>query len=187
MEKNEIEKAVQTIKTGGILLYPTDTLFGIGVDATKKNDIEKIYRIKKRERTKPLSVIMANISMIKKYCIINTNEQRILEKYLPGPYTFILKLKKKLPASRNKTIGIRIPKQSKIVKICKLVNVPITTTSANRSGEKNPTKLKEIDKRIIKNVDFIIDGKLKYKKPSTIVDLISNRILRLGAGKYKIN
>ena len=132
-----------------------------------------------------MSVIMASISMIKKYCYVNREQECVLRKYLPGPYTFILKLKKELPVTKNKTIGIRIPDYAPIVKICKLANVPIITTSANISGKKAAHKIKDINKTLLRTCDFVVDGgATKYKKPSTVVDLTENKLLRKGAGVW---
>ncbi|MEK6981855.1 MAG: L-threonylcarbamoyladenylate synthase [Candidatus Micrarchaeota archaeon] len=177
-------KALYVLMHSGILLYPTDTIFGIGGDATDKKVVSKIYKIKKREKAKSLSVIMADLKMIKKYCLVSASQESILKKYLPGPFTFLLKLKKKLPASSNRKIGVRIPSSKSIVEFCKLLKKPIITTSANLSGKASATKLADVDKSIIEKVDLIIKGKVRHKQASTIVDLVENKVIRAGAGKF---
>jgi L-threonylcarbamoyladenylate synthase len=176
---------MEIIRKGGILVYPTDTLYGIGGDATRKNVVEKVYKIKKRDRGKPLSVIMASIAMIRKYCYLSRTQERILRKYLPGPYTFVLRLRKKLPVTKTKKIGVRIPDYGPIVRLCHRAGVPIITTSANVSGKKNARKASEVDRSVRKSADLLLDGgKTKYGKGSTVVDLMEYKILRKGAGKF---
>lgn len=183
--KKSVAKVLSVLKNSGVILYPTDTIFGLGGDATDKKVTAKIYKIKKRDKIKSLSVIMADLKMIKKYCFVNKEQEKILKKYLPGPFTFLLKIKKKLPASSNKKIGVRIPKYKPILNICKLLNRPIITTSANLSGKIAATKLTGVDKAIFEKVDLVIKGKTKYKEASTVVDLVENKIVRVGAGKFR--
>lgn len=182
-----INNAISVIRKGGIILYPTDTLYGIGGDARSKSVVEKICSIKARDKDKPLSIIAPDITIIKKYCIVTRQQEKIMKKYLPGPYTFILKLKKKLPVTNTGKIGVRIPSYPPIVRICKLAKVPIITTSANISGKKDPRKLSEVNPKVQQMVDLIIDGgETKYKKGSTVVDLVSRKVLRKGAGKISL-
>lgn len=182
----QIRQAVSVIKHGGILVYPTDTLYGLGGDATRKSVVAKIYQIKKRDRGKPLSVIVANLAMIKKYCHVDREQERILRPYLPGPYTFLLRLRKKLPVTKTKKIGVRIPDYAPIVRLCRLAGVPIITTSANISGKKDARRLSEVRPTIRRLVDLVLDGgKTKYGRGSTVVDLVDNKIVRKGAGRFE--
>ena len=184
-----IAKAISVIRHDGIFVYPTDTLYGLGGDATKKIVVEKIYALKTRDKDKPLSIILPSIAAIKKYCLVNSAQEKILKKYLPGPYTFILRLRKNmvLPATNNGKIGVRIPDYQPIVRLCKMIDVPIITTSANISGNGDARRISEVDKKILNAVDFIINaGETKYAEGSTVVDLIDKKILRKGAGKFNI-
>ena len=180
-----INQAVSVIRHGGILIYPTDTLYGIGGDATNQNVVEKIYRVKERDSNKSLSIILPSIAAIKKYCEVSRQQEKILKKYLPGPYTFILKLRKNLPVTTNGKVGVRIPDYPSLLRICRLVDTPLITTSANLSGESDAQKLGEVNTTLLHKVDFAIDGgKTKYSMGSTVVDMVDNRVLRKGAGKY---
>ncbi|MDO8553655.1 MAG: L-threonylcarbamoyladenylate synthase [Candidatus Micrarchaeota archaeon] len=183
-----IEKTKKVILESGIIVYPTDTLYGIGGNALNAKVVERIYQIKRREERKPLSVIMANFDMIREYCEINKTQELILQTYLPGPFTFIVKVKGDFPAvSTDGTIGIRMPNY-KFTKLLSLkCNVPIISTSANISGEKSPTEISELDREMLSSVDLIIDdGKTKYAEGSTIVNLVSNKIIRQGAGRINL-
>lgn len=177
-----LNEAVKIIKNDGILIYPTDTVYGIGGNGLKKEVVEKINKIKNR-RKKPYSVLVGNLDMIIKYFKIEN--YRYLLQYLPGPYTFLLEPKIKMPVSDN-LVGLRVPDHYFIRKVSIETGVPIITTSANKSGNKPPLTINEIEKSILKDVDLVIDGGIsKYKGPSTVVDLVNKRIVRKGVGEFK--
>jgi L-threonylcarbamoyladenylate synthase len=163
----------QEILSEKIFIYPTDTIYGIGCDATNKKAVEKIRKIKQRDK-KPFSIIAPSFEWIEQNCIINVD----LKKYLPGPYTIILK--KKNPEflshiSNTDSLGIRVPNHDLTKKIQKS-GVPFITTSVNLSGEEPITKISEIPKQIIDKVDFIIDKGELSGRPSTLV--ISGREIK---------
>ncbi len=176
------------IRSGKIMIYPTDTLYGIGGNALDANVVERIYSIKERETGKPLSVIMGNLDMIKEYCELTKEQEIILLNFLPGPYTFILKLKKgkKLAAiGKSETVGVRVPEHQFARRLSVELNVPIITTSANISGKKDTFTVKQIDKSVLNRVDVIVDtGETMHKQGSTVVNLINMKLLRKGAGEW---
>jgi L-threonylcarbamoyladenylate synthase len=155
------------IKSGKIFIYPTDTVYGLGCDAGNSKAVAKIKEIKDRDSDKPLSVIAPSIDWIKENCVVDYD----LEKYLPGPYTLILKKKDPsflLDVASGDTIGVRIPK-SEFCDIVREVGRPFVTTSVNLSGEDPAVSIEDIDLEIIERVDEIIDeGKLDGK-PSTLI------------------
>jgi len=161
------EEIIQKIKQGKIFIYPTDTIYGLGCDATNKKAVGKIKKIKQRDKNKPLSIIAPSKKWIKDNLIVDTN----LAKYLPGPYTIILK--KKNPkffshVAKGDSLGIRIPK-NKLTKIIQKAEVPFITTSVNLSGEPFAKSVEEIPKKILERVDIIIKGKTLTGKPSTLI------------------
>ena len=173
-EKEEID---EMIKQGAVFIYPTDTIYGIGCDATNSKSVRKIRELKKREE-KPFSVIAPSKKWIIENCDVTSQEW--LAK-LPGPYTLIMKLKNKKcvcsEVNNNanmtdtlRTLGIRMPKHW-VLTVVKDLGIPIVTTSVNRSGEKNMTSLDDIDLDIADGVDFILYDGDKNGSPSTIVDL----------------
>ncbi|MEM4360700.1 MAG: L-threonylcarbamoyladenylate synthase [Candidatus Anstonellaceae archaeon] len=183
--KEAIKEASKILKKGGIIIYPTDTLYGLGGDGTNSKTIKKIMKIKRRKKD-AFSVIVAK-SKIKKYCKIEKQYYKKLDKLLPGPYTFLLEAKKKIAATKNKTIGIRVPKNKFCLRLAEKFGKPIISTSANISGKSPKFRVEDIEKEIKDKVDLIIDGgPTKYKIGSTIVDLINKKIIRVGAGYKKI-
>ena len=195
-----IKQVAAVIKNGGTIIYPTDTVYGIGANALDKKAVEKVFKIKQRQKNKPLSVIVKDIKMAKKFARINFATEKILNKILPGPITVILK------GSRNplfsadlgvedpsysvigkfNSIGIRIPDCEITKLLSSELKIPFTATSANISGEQASGKIQEIIKQF-KNrknkPDLILDaGDLPKSKPSTIVDLTGSKpkILRSG-------
>lgn len=171
----KFKELIKAILKGKIFIYPTDTVYGLGCNAEDKKAVEKIKEIKARDKDKPLSIIAPSINWIKENCIIDIN----LEKYLPGPYTIILK--KKNPdflkwVSLTDSLGIRIPANDFCKKIQK-AGVPFITTSVNQSGEKPATKISDINKEILDKVDIFIESKEKLSgKPSNLV--INGKIMK---------
>ena len=156
------------ILAGKVFIYPTDTVYGIGCDATNKNSVEKIREIKRRD-AKPFSVIAPSVEWIKENCIIPESIE--IGKYLPGPYTLILK--KKNPdflkeTSPSETLGVRIPANGFTAEIQKS-GAPFVTTSVNFSGEKPANKIEEIPEEILRQVDFTFNSGPLSGKPSTLV------------------
>lgn len=162
-EKNaKIEKLIK-----GIFVYPTDTIYGIGCNAENEKLVEKIRKIKKRDK-KPFSIIAPNKEFILKNF---ETTKKLIDKYLPGPYTLILK--KKNPAflksvSENEFVGVRIPDHPFTRKLQKSEK-PIVTTSMNLSGEPPIKSISEIKNEIKDKIDFIIDAGKIDGKPSTII------------------
>ncbi len=172
--KNEKDNCLFDLKkeilSGKIFIYPTDTIYGLGCDATNKKAVEKIKSIKSRDKDKPLSVIAPSIEWIEQNLIIEPNLN--FDKYFPGPYTIILKKKNPLFLSwisPNETIGIRIPNHELTRKIQES-GVPFVTTSVNLSGEPFAKDLKEIEENIINLIDFIIESRTPLSgKPSHLI------------------
>jgi len=183
-EKDKIKTAISVLKRGGTVVYPTDTVYGIGANIFDANAVQKVYQVKKRSSLKPISACVSKIEDIHKIAYIDENTEKMIEKILPGPFTVILKKKKSVPSiltSGGKKIGVRIPDS----KVCmELSNAfPITTTSANISGKKIPESLDGILKQLDGSVDLILDaGVCKHGIHSTVIDMTdSPRIVRKGA------
>lgn len=172
LEKSE--EIINAIKEGKIFIYPTDTIYGLGCNALIKQCVDKIYEIKKRPKTKPLSIIAPNIEWILKHFEVS---RPVLRLYLPGPYTLLLKKKEKEYLeylSNSDKIGIRVPEHPFTLLIEK-ANVPFITTSANISGKRYPTSLKEVEKELLEKADYVIEGECFHKKPSTLIDIEHNK------------
>jgi L-threonylcarbamoyladenylate synthase len=167
-----IQKARQIIKNGGLIIYPTDTLYGLGADIFNQKAVEKIFTIKGRDFKKPISIMVSKIEEIRKLAFLNQEQEKIVKGLLPGPFTIILKKKKNIPkilTAGSSKVGIRIPDSKICQKLSK--NLPITTTSANLSGQKPTLNIKKLAKIFDKQIDLILKGKDLSGKPSTIIDL----------------
>lgn len=165
------EDIAKAIREGKIFIYPTDTIYGIGCDAENKESVEKIKEIKGRDN-KPFSVIAPSPTWIEENLVIN--EGLNISKYLPGPYTLILK--KKNPnflnwVSNTGSLGVRIPAHY-FTEIIQKAGVPFITTSVNFSGEPFALKIEDIKKEIIDKVDYVIEAEENEElggKPSTLI------------------
>ncbi len=158
-----------------LVIYPTDTVYGLGCDAENEKLVEKIYEIKKRPRDKPLSVIAPGFKWIQENFECDMS---IVRKFLPGAYTLVLK--KKNPeflkfVAPGESVGVRIPAHL-ISKVVEELGMAFVTTSANISGEKAPAGIEEVDKAVVENAELVIDGGKLPGKPSTIVDLTKEEV-----------
>ena len=178
-----LDAANAVLKGGGIIVYPTDTVYGIGTDATNEAAVDRLRKIKGIEREKPLSVIVGDYGTIEYYCETGIWEDISIKKFLPGPYTFILKKQRFIPASYTDKLGIRIPDNEFCQYLAQKFGKPIITTSANPTGEPAPTRFEGVDKKVIDAVDLAIDGgETKYNEHSIVFDLVEHKLLR-GGGK----
>ncbi|MFH1840920.1 MAG: L-threonylcarbamoyladenylate synthase [Candidatus Shapirobacteria bacterium] len=190
-----IGEAVETLKKGGVVVYPTETCYGIGVDATNKKAVEKILAFKSKRGDKPISMAVADQKMAGRYVHINEIAQNLYANFLPGPLTVVSKSRgKTLRALEAGTgnLGIRIPRYSLILKIIKKLAKPIIATSANQSGRKNPYSLADFKKYTSlekqKLVDVFLDaGELPERETSTVVDTTVNELAILRQGEIKID
>jgi len=176
------EAALAAITAGGIVLYPTDTLYGIGCDATNAEAVKKLRALKQRDSKKPLSILVSDYAMLLRFCALTHEQEKILHELLPGPYTFILPLKERLPVSDTLEVGVRVPEHAFMRAVAKSAGIPIVTTSANLSGEKDAAEISGVAREILAGCDLAIDGgKCKYAQGSTVIDLIRMKVLRKGA------
>ncbi len=179
-EKELIELAVGALRNDGIMVYPTDTLYGLGCNALSGKAIKKVYSAKGRDFNKPLSVAFHSLEQAKDYVQFSPIALKLAKKFLPGPLTIILPKKHEFPKELNsgmKNVGIRIPDSKIALEIIKEFGYPITATSANISGENDPVTAGDVAKQIGDKVDLIVDGgKCKLSKPSTIIDVTNKKI-----------
>ncbi|MFA7662785.1 MAG: L-threonylcarbamoyladenylate synthase [Patescibacteria group bacterium] len=189
-ESEIVEQTVEILVSGGVVAYPTDTIYGLGCDAFNSTAIDKIYALKNRDTSKPMSLICRDIEQIKQLAEINDFQEQILSTYLPGPYTFILKAKPEAPqklVSSLGTLGIRIPDNQFCLEVVKKLNSPLITTSVNLAGQPNLNSATEIDRLFGDQLDLILDAGEINNQPSTIIDLTQSepKIIRQGAGKFE--
>ncbi len=182
-----VRHVVDCLKQGGVVVYPTDTTYGLGCDIFNPKGIKKIYQIKQRDPRKPFSFICSDLAEVSNYAEVSNFAFKILKRHLPGPYTFILEASKVVPASlttRQKTVGIRIPDNAISRLIVQELGHPLVTTSANISGEDVIQDPELIDEHMERMVDMVVDGGVSMGTESSVISLIGDRIevLREGAG-----
>jgi L-threonylcarbamoyladenylate synthase len=159
---------VEDIKHGAIFIYPTDTIYGLGCDATNEDSVQLIKDLKYKDKDKPMSVIAPSVAWIKEHCEVS---DEMIEKYLPGPYTLILKKKDPeflIQVSSIDTLGIRIP-DCEFTKLVEKSGVPFITTSVNFAGEPYAVQISDIDKKILDSADIIMGVGMLDGRPSTLV------------------
>lgn len=182
---NDIETASSIIRSGGVVLYPTETVYGLGADAGNIDAVMRISSLKKRDPKQPISIAVSSIRMLNSVAYLDNASKHFINRFLPGPITVIVPKKPHIPdilTGGTDLIGIRWPDQTHTIQLIESVGRPITSTSANTSGNTAPTKLEEVEKDILLKVDYILDGgDCGYGEPSTIVDLVNRKILRKGA------
>jgi len=189
-----IQKAVTTIKRNGSLVYPTDTVYALGVDALKIHCMERLFKLKKRPETKPVPVMVWDIEMAKKLAFVSKKTEKILEAVWPGPVTVVLEKRGIAPdilTAGKRTIGLRIPDCRFVQTLMAHLGEPITATSANFSGSpplSSAREIIEIFSQSYPRPDLILDaGQLPASKPSTVLDLTGQgpKILRVGPTSKK--
>ncbi len=182
---SQLKKAVAVLDKEGIVAYPTETVYGLGANGLRKKAVEKVFKLKKRSRSQPISLAVADFTMMNEIAFINSNQNKKLKKVLPGPITIIARKKDIVPdivtAGSNK-VGIRFPNHRLALNLIKEFRLPITATSANISGYKPATNYKNL----CINPDYIVEGTCNLNQPSTVYDLVLNKIIRKGAGDKQV-
>lgn len=189
-QKRLIDKAVEILEDGGIIAYPTDTIYGFGCDMYNKKAIQRIYQIKKRDPQKPFSFICSDLKNISLYAQVTNQAYKIMKRCLPGPYTFILlgtKLVPKIMLTKRKTVGIRVPNNNICLALVKTLGHPIISTSVGLSGGKVFSDPSFIEETFGSQIDVTIDGGILASQPSTIISLIDDNIevIREGLGEFR--
>ncbi|HTL39810.1 MAG TPA: L-threonylcarbamoyladenylate synthase [Methylomirabilota bacterium] len=191
---NLINEAVKILQAGGIVVYPTDTAYGLAVDATNATAVKKLYRLKGRDFKNPIHVIPPTKDWIEKLVVLSKPAKKLIDELMPGPLTIVLPLKAKgrswqLLSSGTRTLGIRRPKYKLALDLAMLLGKPITTTSANLSGQptcySSPEVQKQFENSKVKPDYYLDGGKLKKTKPSTVV-LVSDRVKILREGPISL-
>src|SRR3990172_13353259 len=178
-------------KKGGIIAYPTETFYGLGVDPFNETAVKKLFNLKGREADKPISILVKDKKMLAEVAEeIPLSAEKLIKKFWPGPLTIILKAKKSIPITLRAgtgTIAVRISSNTITQKLLEAIDSPITTTSANPSGKKSPVTASEVMNYFKNKVDLILDGGvLSGKLGSTIVDVTEGDLKIIRAGEIPI-
>lgn len=193
-QKELIEEIKTVILDGGLVVLPSDTVYGLCVDARSKSAVEKLISFKRRPAGKPISVFVGSMDRANKYVTLNKSQTALLKQLAPGPYTFVLPSKGALRPeleSEQGNLGIRIPDDAFINELIEILDFPITATSANLAGSPSHYSVESLveslsDKKK-QEIDLIIDaGKLPYNKPSTVLDLSQETVAVLRSGDAQV-
>ena len=186
-----IRKVVACLQTGGIIIYPTDTYYGLGCDIMNKKAIEKIYKLKQRDQKKPFSFICSDLKNISEYAKVSNYAYKTMKRLLPGPYTFVLegsKLVPKIMLTLRKTAGIRVPDHPICLSLVKELGHPIISTTAPFPAGRVLSDPSLISEGLGSQIDIAIDGGPVQGGPSSVVSLIQDIpvVIREGLGDVSI-
>ena len=186
-EPRKIQRAVQVIENGGVIAYPTDTVYGLGCDLHNRGAIERLYQLKGMDRKKPLAFISADLSNIAKFALVDNQTYRVLKHFLPGPYTFILKASRDVPRffvqTKQKTVGIRVPDHPVTHALVEALGRPLINTTASEADGEPIADPWTID-ATFPSLDLVLEADVCGIVPTTVVDLSSGEVevVREGAG-----
>ena len=165
--EQQIEEAKKVIGKGGLVIFPTETAYGIAADATDREAVEKVYEAKKRPRSKGLTAIVDSLETAEKYAELSDRERKIIGEFMPGPLTLVTERKSSVPDKLNEDFAFRISSGEVADKLAEVG--PITATSANISGEETSYSIEDISDELMEKVDYVIDiGELDDGPTSTI-------------------
>lgn len=189
MTEDIIQKAIEILKQGSIVVFPTDTAFGVGCRIDDEKAARRLFKIRKRPKTQPAPVLVDTVKMAQDYLQPIPKEviDKLIEPYWPGALTIILPSivvkVPKLVRGGNETLGVRIPNHLTARALIRGVGVPILGPSANFHGEKTPYIMADLDPKFVKMVDYVVEGECTIKQPSTVIDCTKKpwKILRVGA------
>lgn len=184
-QPRRIHQAVEVLRRGGVIIYPTGTVYGLGCDIHQKKAVERIYQIRQLKKDHPLSFMCPDLSKIARYAHVDDFAYRIMKRLVPGPYTFVLRATREVPkllVRKQRTVGIRVPGDKVALALLNELGSPIVSTSATADGQvlNDPDELHAR----FRNVDAFIDAGWGGLEPSTVIDLSGDEpmVLRVGAG-----
>jgi len=188
-EPRLIQRAAEALEAGETIIYPTDTVYGLGCSTEAKDAIEKIHLIKRQRTDKPFSFVCSDLTHVSSYARVSNAAFKIMKRLIPGQYTFILPAAKmkhlpKILVSKRKTVGIRVPNSPITLALIKKLGHPILSTSVTTEDGEILNDPELIIREFRNSVDIIIDGGLLVSQPSTVLDLTDEqpKLVRLGSG-----
>jgi tRNA threonylcarbamoyl adenosine modification protein (Sua5/YciO/YrdC/YwlC family) len=185
-EPRKIRRAVDALEAGGVIAYPTDTVYGLGCDLMNKKAIDRLYQIKGMDRSQMLSFVCRDLTEVATYAVMHDQVFHTLREFLPGPYCFILDATREVPRivqTPRKTVGVRIPKHPVALAIVAELGRPIISSTAARHGELPPPDPREVDD-LFPGLSLVLDSGPGGTEPTTVVDLTGRmpKVVRVGAG-----
>jgi len=185
-EPRKVRRAVELLEGGAVIAYPTDTVYGLGCDLTNKHAIDRLYEIKRMERSHPLAFVCPDLGDIARYALVDNQVYRVLRRFLPGPYTFVLPATREVPKlvqMKRKTVGIRVPACEATRTLARELGRPIISSTAALPGEPPMVDPHEIDDAF-HGLALVLDAGAGGSVPTSVIDLTTSppTIVREGAG-----
>jgi L-threonylcarbamoyladenylate synthase len=184
-----IEEAARIIRRGGAVVYPTETVYGLGADALDGDAVRRVFLIKERPLSMPVSLAVSSIEMMERVAELRGEDLLLIERLLPGPLTILARRSPIVPeilTAGSPMVGIRFPDHELALRLIEACG-PITSTSANLTGRPSPASAPEVSPEIRQRVELVLDGgPSRYAQPSTLLDLATRRIIRPGAGLDRV-
>jgi len=183
-----IANATRLVTGGGVIVYPTETVYGLGANALDEQAILRVFQIKRRPHNMPISLAVSSMEMLQMVAELSNEDLALLEGIFPGPVSVLVRKKNIVPdilTAGSPIVGIRFPDHEIALRIIERCG-PITSTSANRTGSRPPSSADEVSNDVAERVDLVVDGgKCRYAEPSTLLNLEKREIIRAGAGLDK--
>jgi tRNA threonylcarbamoyl adenosine modification protein (Sua5/YciO/YrdC/YwlC family) len=185
-DPRKVRRVIDVLEQGGVIAYPTDTVYGLGCDLLNKHAIERLYMIKGMPRSQPLAFVCPDLSDIARYAMVDNQVYRVLRRFLPGPYTFVLWATREVPKlvqMKRKSVGIRVPACALTCALAQELGRPIISTTATRHGLEPMVDPDEIDEEF-SGLALVVDGGGGGTVPTTVIDLTTSppTLVREGAG-----
>ncbi|MGO9566378.1 MAG: L-threonylcarbamoyladenylate synthase [Desulfomonilaceae bacterium] len=186
-QPRHIARVAEVLRDDGVIAYPTDTVYGLGCDIKSKKALDRVRRIKKIDNKRHLSFVFADLKTISQYAQVSDNDYKILRRYLPGPYTFVLKATRLVPRivlTKRNEVGIRIPDNRICQALVAELGNPILSSSVRMPDEQLLDDPREIDNIYKGQVDLVVDGGVFLPEPSSIISLLEDEpnVIRVGKG-----
>jgi tRNA threonylcarbamoyl adenosine modification protein (Sua5/YciO/YrdC/YwlC family) len=186
-QPRHIQRVADILRADGVIVYPTDTVYGLGCDIKSKKALDRVRRIKRMDNKRHLSFVFADLKSIADYAQVADRDYKILRRYLPGPYTFVLKATRLVPRivlTKRNEVGIRIPNNNICQALLQEMGNPILSSSVRMPDEQLLDDPKEIDRMYKGQVDLVIDGGVFLPEPSSVVSLLDEfpEVIREGKG-----
>ncbi|SEQ76723.1 L-threonylcarbamoyladenylate synthase [Natrinema salaciae] len=181
---SDIDRAADAIDSEALVVYPTETVYGLGAAALEPDAVDRVFEVKGRDRSKPLSFAVPSVPSALEHVRATDRERRFMATFLPGPVTVLCRRRETVPdeltAGRDR-VGVRVPDDDLALALCERAGTPITATSANVSGRASARRLEEVDPEIREAAAVVLDGGETAGTESTVVDVSTDTIHRRGA------
>src|SRR5690606_20876858 len=185
-EPRKIRRAVEALEAGEVIAYPTDTVYGLGCDLFNKKAVDRLYQIKGMDRSQKLAFVCRDLGDVARYAVVHDDVYRVLKRYLPGPYCFLLEATREVPKivqSPRKTVGVRIPNHPVALALTQELGRPIISSTAARHGQTAAPDPREIEAEF-PGLSLLLDGGPGGATPTSVIDLsgAEPKVVRVGAG-----